>query len=464
MSRPATFLARAATAAAGAAVAATLLAASDARSEDRKPLDFEAVIETAKAKVFPALVFVRPGQEDLSAGEKRRVEVFGSGVIVSPDGYVVTNHHVAEKAKEIRCVLHDRSQVDAKVVGLDRATDIALLKLSLAPGQKVPSASLGTSSTLAEGQFVMALGAPYGFERSISLGIVSNAKRHLGDSDEYPYNNWIQTDAAINPGNSGGPLVDTRGTVVGIDTLGMGRASGLGFAVPVDVVKRVIDRLRSDGRVRRSRSGLTLRPLVDYLHNTVFSGDKGAIVDDVAPGSAAEKAGVRKGDRLLAVGGVETNAKYREDLPEIRWTIADLPAGRPAPVAVEREGVRMDLTLTPAVGLDDEEEGLDAPRWNATFQTITPERVPDLAFFRPEGVYVLGVKYPGNAAVAGLREGDVVLAVDRKPVATLADVKAVYDAVLREDRSKKVVLLEVLRGGHKRHVALAYERDYEKDQ
>ena len=149
------------------AVFAALASAPPARSEEKKPLDFEAVIETAKARVFPALVFVRPVQEDLSGGEKRRIEVFGSGVIVSADGYVVTNHHVAEKAKEIRCVLHDRSQVDAKVVGLDRSTDIAVLKLALKEGESVPFAEMGRSSTLEEGQFVMALGAPYGFERSV---------------------------------------------------------------------------------------------------------------------------------------------------------------------------------------------------------------------------------------------------------------------------------------------------------
>ena len=446
------------------ALAALLSSARPAGSDERKPLDFEAVIETAKAKVFPALVFVRPVQEDLSGGEKRRIEVFGSGVIISADGFVVTNHHVAEKAKEIRCVLQDRKQVDAKVVGLDRSTDIAVLKLALKEGETVPFAELGRSSTLLEGQFVMALGAPYGFERSISLGIVSNAKRHLGDSDEYPFNNWIQTDAAINPGNSGGPLVDTRGTVVGIDALGIGRANGLGFAIPVDIVRRVVERLRAEGRVRRSRSGINLRPLVDYMQNTIFPGDKGAILEDVVPGSAAEKAGMKKGDRILSIGGVETNAKYREDLPEIRWTIADLPAGRPAPVVVEREGQTSTLSLVPAQGLDDEAAGVETPRWNATFQMITQEQVPDLAFFQPEGVYVLGVKFPGNAATAGLRDNDVILTIDKKPVASLVDLKALYDAILKEDRAKKTLLVEVLRNGHKKHFALSYERDYDKDK
>jgi serine protease Do len=444
----------------GAAAVLVLRAPSaPAGSEERRPLDFPAVIETAKERVFPALVFLRPVQEDLSLGEKRRVEVFGSGVVVSPDGYVVTNHHVAENARHIQCVLHTRRRVEATVVGLDRETDLALLRLALAPGERVPYAELARAGGLEEGQFVMALGAPYGFERSISLGIVSNARRHLGEADEHPWNTWIQTDAAINPGNSGGPLVDTRGAVVGINTLVHSTANNLGFAIPVDVVRRVAERLRRDGRVRRARTGLTLRPLVDYLHNTVFPGDKGAIVDDVAPGSPADEAGVRKGDRLLAVGRRETNAVYREDLPEIRWALADLAPGEPAPLLLERDGRSIEVEVEPEDDAGAEDDAFDAARWNATFRAIREDTVPELAFFRPRGAYVLGVRFPGNAAEAGLREGDVVLAVDRRPVGSLDDLRAAYEASLAPERTKRVALLEVLRHGRKKYVALDFARD-----
>jgi len=453
--------------AAAAAVAVALAFArpspAPAGSEERATLDFPTVIEHAKAKVFPAVVFLRPVLEDLSGGERRRVEAFGSGIVVSPDGYVVTNHHVAENARQIQCVLHTRRQVAATVVGLDRETDLALLRLALEPGEKVPHAELGRSADVEEGQFVMALGAPYGFERSISLGIVSNARRHLGDlggeGDSHPYNTWIQTDAAINPGNSGGPLVDTSGAVIGVNTLVMTSANNLGFAIPADIVRRVVDRLRRDGRVRRSRTGVVLRPLVDYMQNTVFSGTKGAIVDDVLPGSPAEAAGIRKGDRLLSVGGRETNALYREDLPEIRWMLADLEPGRPSAVHLERDGRPLELELA----ADDcpvcDEDGLETPRWDATFQAISEDRVPDLAFFRPRGVYVLGVRFPGNAAKAGLREGDVLLSVDRRPVDDLAGLRAIYDDVLVSPRPRKVVLVEVLRLGRKRFLALDYAHD-----
>ncbi len=425
-----------------------------AQGEERRPLDFEAVIENAKARVFPALVFVRPMQEDLSAGERRRIEVFGSGVIVSPEGYVVTNHHVAEKATEIRCVMNDRRQVEASVVGLDEPTDLALLKLVLSPGEKVPYAELGVSAELAEGQFVMALGAPYGFERSISLGIVSNARRHLGDGDAHAYNNWIQTDAAINPGNSGGPLVDTRGIVVGINTLGVQMASSLGFSIPADIVRRVVDRLRTDGRVLRSWTGLTLRPLVDYAMSTVFDGEKGVIVDDVAPGSPGERAGLEKGDRLLRVGQRETNGRYREDIPEIHWTLADLPDGRPAPFEIQRAGAKRILLVVPELCDGCDVMGFEAPRWGATFQSITRDRVPDLAFHRKSGVYVLGVKYPGRAAEAGLREFDIVLSVDRMPVADLSALAGAYERTSGTATGKRTVLLEILRDGRRTFLAV----------
>ena len=446
----------------GLAFALVLAAGPARRSADadgKTPLDFEAVIEYAKARVFPALVFVRPVQEDLSGGEARRIEVFGSGVIVSADGYVVTNHHVAEKAKEIHCVLNDRRAVDATLVGLDRPTDLALLKLNLAAGEKVPFAELGASAELQEGQFVMALGAPYGFERSISLGIVSNASRHLADQEAHLYNNWIQTDAAINPGNSGGPLVDTKGRVVGINTLGIQMANSLGFSIPVDVVRRVVERLKADGKVLRSHTGITLRPLVDYVQNTVFPGEKGVIVDDVAAGSPADLAGVRKGDRLLEVAGRETNGKHHEDLPEIRWTLSDLPDGQPSTLAVERDGKPVALTITPDLSEAWDDDGYEASRWDATFQAIRRERVPDLAFHRAKGVFVLGVKFQGNASKAGLQEADIVVSVDKRPIFDLQGLAAAYDATLADKRPKKVVLLELLREGRREFIALDFTHE-----
>jgi S1-C subfamily serine protease len=442
-----------------------LLAARPAPAEEEARLgDFQTVIETAKRHVYPALVFVKPVQEDLSEGESRRVEILGSGVIFRPDGYVVTNHHVAEKAREIRCVLGDRRQVNAEVVGLDKVTDLAVLKLDVPAGEVLPYAQFGDGGRVEEGQFVLALGSPYGFERSLSLGIVSNARRHL-DSSQHPFNNWIQTDAAINPGNSGGPLVNTRGEVIGINTLALRQADNLGFAVPVEVVKRVVERLLADGRVRRSRHGLTLRALVDYSQNTIFEGKEGVIVDDVAPASPALDAGLRKGDRILTIGGRPVSGRYMEDLPDIRWLLADLAPGQPAELTLRRGDETLTLELVPAEDEELEDEGLECDRWDATFQRITLQETPELHFWRPEaGIYVLGVSYPGNAASSGLRPQDVILRVDGEDVASLADMKRIYERVLGEEREKKHVLFEVLRRGYPQLVALDYGPDYDQEK
>jgi serine protease Do len=429
-----------------------------AAGEER--VDFQRIIETAKRRVYPALVFVKPVQEDLSEGESRRVEVLGSGVIFREDGYVVTNHHVAEKAKEIRCVLGDRRQVSARLIGKDKPCDLAVLKLDVPAGEKLPYAELGTSAGLEEGQFVMALGSPYGFERSISLGIISSARRHL-DGPDNPYNTWIQTDAAINPGNSGGPLVDTEGRVVGINTLGIRGANNLGFAIPVDVVKRVIDRLMKDGRYARSRHGLTLRALVDYTQNTVFPGEHGVIVDDVAAATPAQTAGIVKGDRLVSVGGQPTNGRYLEDLPALRTLLGDLAPGKEVDVVLERGGAKQTVKLKPEADDEGDTDGVECDRWDVTFQRISQQETPTLAFYRARGVYVLGVSSPGNAREAGLREQDILVKLDGKEVADLAGVKALYQSIVTENRPKKRVLMEVLREGLPRYLALEFEKEYD---
>ncbi|MHC4981835.1 MAG: S1C family serine protease, partial [Planctomycetota bacterium] len=231
--------------------------------EGLERLDFREVIREAKEKVFPAVVFIRCLQESHETGKKVTQEIAGSGVIISPDGRMLTNWHMVDKAVEIRCLLSDGRAMDAKVIGKDKDTDLALLQIELPEGtEKVPYAEIGDSTRLKEGDFVMAMGAPWGLNRSVSIGIVSCTRRYLPAHSEYSL--WLQTDAAISPGNSGGPLVNTEGKIIGINTLGVMIGGDMGFAIPAETIKLIISHLSSRGEADWSWTGLQLQPLKDF--------------------------------------------------------------------------------------------------------------------------------------------------------------------------------------------------------
>jgi serine protease Do len=457
-------------------------------------IDFQKIIATAKRRVYPTLVFVKPIQETFESGERRRTEVFGSGVIVSADGYVVTNHHVAEKAIEVNCVLGDRVQVPATVVGLDPETDLALLKLKLEPNTPALSvAEFGDSDVVEEGQFAMALGSPFGFTRSISLGIVSNTRRYIGFTTQYQYNLWLQTDAAINPGNSGGPLVNTDGKVIGINTLGAG-AEGIGFAIPSNVVADIVAKLLAASakaepnagpvKVDRTHTGLLLQALNDFKSNTFTDSARGVLVQSVEKDSSAFLAGVRDGDLLLAVNGQAMDGLYVEDLPALRVLLAGLPADRPAGILLARKdaddgneptgpyagavGKRKLLTVAmrPVKRGQFEGESYDCKRWNMTVKELTKFSNPRLHFLQPSGgVFIQGVRARGNAADADLQPGDVVLKIGTAEIKTLADVEKAYKSLVDDPkRVEKKVLVTIKRDGFLDWKPLGWEKDYLKEE
>ena len=454
--------------------------------------DFQRIIATAKRKVYPALVFVKPIRETFRGGERRRAEVLGSGVIISPDGYVVTNSHVAEKAIEVNCVLGDREQVRATVVGLDPETDLALLKLKLPAGRApLPTTDFADSSAVEAGQFVMALGSPFGFTRSISLGIISNTRRYIGFTTQYRYNLWLQTDAAINPGNSGGPLVDTTGKVIGINTLLVGAAEGIGFAIPSNMVTDVIGRLKAAAdatdekqwpvKVRRAYVGLQLQAVNDFKTNTFTDSRRGVLIQSVEKNSPAAAGGIQDGDLLLALGDEAIDGMYVEDLPRIRRMLADLPTDRPSTFAIARKsdsnpaadanspwagkiGRRQVLrkAVTPITRGRFEGEDFDCRRWNMTVKEITKFSNPRLHFLQPGGgVFVQGVRSAGNAADAGLGVNDILLKIGERPIKTIDDVKAAYKALVEDEkRVDKKVLITIKRDGFLDWKPLSWEKDY----
>ncbi len=421
-------------------------------------LDFRRIVSEAKDKVFPAVVFIKCIKESHEEGEKLRQEVSGSGVIISPTGELLTNWHVVDKAVEIRCLLLDGRAIDAKVVG----TDLALVQLELHDdAAPVPYAVLGDSRQLKEGDFVMAMGAPWGLNRSVSIGIVSCTSRFLPNNSEYSL--WLQTDAAISPGNSGGPLVSTAGEVVGITTLGALIGGDLGFAVPSETIECLLPQLREHGQVNWSWTGLQLQPLKDFERNIYFDAAEGVIVAGTDPNSPARDAGILLEDRIILVNGYPLNVVTEEDLSAARRQLGLLPKLEPATIELARGDERVTVKLIPREKGKVEGDELDCPRWDLTAKTINQFDNPELYFYRQKGVFIYGVKRPGNAGDAGLQEYDIILKIAGKEATALEDVKKMHAASLENIGTEHRVVFTVLRNGLLRQAVLDFLRDYEKE-
>lgn len=429
-------------------------------------LDFRKVIKEAKDKVFPAVVFIKCVRETHERGKKISQEVAGSGVIISPEGELLTNWHVVDKAIEIRCLLFDGRHFEAEVFGkngTDKDTDLALLKLKLPADldKPIPYATMGDSTKLKEGDFVMAMGAPWGMSRSVSIGIVSCTRRFLPGHSEYSL--WLQTDAAISPGNSGGPLVNTDGEIIGINTRAVMWGGDMGFAIPSETIAHVVAQLRESGKMNWSWTGLQLQPLKDFNKNVYFDAEEGVIVSETDPESPARRAGIQVRDRIVRINGRQMTATTEEDLSDIRVLLGLLPKGQPAEIELIREGKTVTVTLVPREKGKVEGEELDCPRWDMTVKAINQFDNPNLYFHRQKGVFVYGIKYPGNAQEAGLEQKDILNKIDGVKISTLEDVKKVHKKLIDNVKTRHKVLVSVLRNGLLQQVVLDFSRDYEKE-
>ncbi len=446
----------------------TVSVAMPAALESGSEQDFRKIINSAKAKVFPAVVFIRCAQQNYERGVQTTQQVAGSGVIISQDGEVLTNWHVVEKAVEIRCLLFDGRAYEAKALGSDKDVDLALLKLGkpltdadAATKNPYPFAKLGDSDKLQEGDFVMAMGAPWGLSRSVSLGIVSCTRRYLPEASLY--STWLQTDAAISPGNSGGPLVNTDGEIIGINTRGVQEAGSLGFAVPSSTIGPIIKQLREQGKVNWSWSGLQLQPLKDFTRNVFFDGNQGVIVAETDPDSPARKAGVQARDRILKINGTSVAAMTDEDLPGLRRMLGLLPQTGEVTLEIQRGGQKpMTFKFTPREKGKVEGDSVALARWDFTVSTINQFDNPDLYNQKKEGVFVFGIKAPGNAYSSGLREQDILLTVNGKSVTSLDDVKAIHDETVKTATDNPKLMISVQRNGSLRQVVVDISRDYSK--
>ena len=375
-----------------------------------------------------------------------RENSLGSGVIIGEDGLIVTNEHVIRDADEIVVRLSDRTEHRAKVIGSDVRTDVAVLRIQ-AP-KKLPVAALGDSSTLKVGEFAIAVGNPFGLESTVTLGVVSATGRSA-EPDMEGGDEFIQTDASINPGNSGGPLLNFRGEVVGINTAMVSSGQGLGFAIPINTVKEVEQKLTLHGTVRRGWLGVAIQPLTSELAEAFgVKGEKGVLVNRVVPASAAEKGGLRMGDILVAwdknrISGVK----------EFRQMVAGTSPGVSVPIEVLRGGKRFMVTVTLA-----EAEGKAQARRPTQRESVDPigltacpvsPRIMRELDLRG-GVEVTFVETASSAWDAGIREGDILLVVNQEAV---QDIES-YQKILRRLPHGKIVPSLVSREGQMLFLAI----------
>ncbi len=411
----------------------------------------ERAVLRAKDKVFPALVHIRPVKEVYASGKRQEVLAIGSGFIISPDGYVVTNEHVAGESRLVQCVLSDKEEVEAVVVGTDRYTDVAVLKLNV--GRDLPFVRMGDSDKMEAGNTVIAMGSPHGLSRSVSLGIISVTDRYLQDGpSSAPFNSWIQTDAAINPGNSGGPLINLKGEVIGVNSRVLRGAENVGFAIPSNIVQEVVNDIIQFGRVQRSWVGFDLQ---ETLARTNDATVRGVVIADVDPLSTAAEAGIVPGDLLVAVAGQPVHARFEEDLPAVRKLIADLPVGEAATFTVMRAGENVDVAITTEERADLKGEEQEFTEWAFTATELTPEIIRRAQLPARQGIFVSGSQVGGVAANARLQGGDIVLDMDGQPIMGLEDFETKYNAVVTA--RKPLVMLFVKRGALTRFVLIKQE-------
>ena len=381
-----------------------------------------------------------------------KLRSLGSGFIIDKDGYIITNNHVIEGADEIKVRLSDKEEFDAKIIGRDVKTDVALIKID--PPNGLPVAKLGNSDELKVGEWVMAIGNPFGLDQTVTVGIVSAGGRRIGAG---PYEDFIQTDAAINQGNSGGPLFNTRGEVVGVNTAifsTTGGNIGIGFAIPVNMAKNVVDQLREKGRVVRGWLGVIVQTVTPELAESFGLEQKtGALVADIEADGPADKAGIKKGDIILKFDGKEIGEM--SDLPLI---VAQTEIGKKAKVVIVRNG--KDITKEVRIGelKEDKEYAFAGEEGRKDVGMEVSELTRELArrygISETRGVLVTYVEAESPAGEAGIREGDVILEVNRGPVDTVDE----YYGAMREAKKGKKILLWVKRGSSSQYVVVTIKK------
>ncbi len=401
-------------------------------------------VERAIQAVYPALIQIKVVVTEYDEGRERKQQAAGSGVIISPEGYAVTNHHVVGRASAIRVVLSSKEELEATLVGTDPLTDISVIRLNLADrpkGAVLPSAGFGDSNELKIGDPVLAMGSPLALSQSVTQGIVANRDMMMpwifGNSllldgeDVGMLVKWIGHDAQILPGNSGGPLVNLRGEVIGINEISL--AGGIAGAIPSDLVKTISKELIENGKVRRAWIGADFQPLL----KTIPEDQKGVLVGGVLSGSPAEKAGLHAGDVVLSVDGGPVDARFREQLPLFHQLLLSKPVGSTVELRVLREGKESTLRVLTQLREDALGREQESREWGLVVEAITNLAALELERPSKEGVSVSSVTRggPADQATLPLLPDDVIVEIGGKSVADKEAFFRITEEITRDRKS-----------------------------
>jgi serine protease Do len=414
----------------------------------------ESAVQDAIARVAPSLVRIHVVMTDHVAGREVKREASGSGTIISTDGYVLTNHHVAGRTRSITCTLPNREEIPADLVGTDPLSDLAVLKLRPSKPTTFQAARFGDVSKLKVGDPVLALGSPLALSQSVTMGIVSNVEMIMPGMF-WPFNRmtldgedvgsivrWIGHDAAIYGGNSGGPLVNLDGEIVGVNEISLGLAG----AIPADLAREVSTAIIRDGRVKRSWIGLDVQPL---LKSTAAS--KGALVGSTIEGSPAARAGFVPGDILIRLAGRDVNVQFAEEVPVFNLQVMRLPLGRPVEAVVIRNGAEKTLDVTPEERASVETTVKEFSELGITASNLSLWSAKELRRTSHDGVRVRDVRPGGSAAEAKppLDDDDVIVEIDRTPVRGVDDLSSAIQKIVKGKSEPVPTLVGFERAGEK---------------
>lgn len=360
----------------------------------------------------------------------------GSGFLIDKEGYILTNNHVIADAQDIKVKLDNGKEFDGEVIGTDSKTDIALIKIKAT--EELPVVKLGDSEAIKVGEWVIAIGNPFGLTQTVTVGVVSAKGRVIGMG---AYDDFIQTDASINPGNSGGPLINIHGEVIGINTAIISSGQGIGFAIPINMAKTILEDLKVRGKVRRGLLGVYVQKLTPELAKSFnLPENEGALVSSVNEGGPADKAGIKQGDVIIEFNG--ERIKSFEELPRL---VASVPPGSKAQVTVVRNGKKMNLEVT----LSEMEAEIQTAsveevkqKLGMTVQNITPEIARYFSLKDQRGIIVADVEAGSPAQEAGFRQGDIIVEINREKVTSVDE----FNKKVSKSKKDEPVLFLIKRG------------------